>query len=76
VHEALLRFGPLLQETFNRIADEAPLRALAHEAERRQRALHLEREADAQLRVVLDLFAIARPGRRAADASAFVWRYP
>ena len=61
--------GHLMDEALNGLDHDAPLRESCDGADRIQSRLHLDRHTQAQLRIVLDLFSLAGPGRRTARAA-------
>jgi hypothetical protein len=68
--EAFFSLLEIAKVAINRLADDAPLWSAANSAESRQRTLHLRRDADAELRVILHSLADARAGRRSTDRSS------
>ena len=69
-----LRFRTSPRIAVDGVGDHAPLRPRFDQAERVQLRLHVGRQADAELRVVLDLLAVARPRGRTADATTLRFR--
>ena len=69
---APLRFRALAQIAVDGVGDNPPRRARRQQAQRLQRRFDVVGQADAELRVVFDLFADARAGRRTADAAESV----
>ena len=73
VNQVPIFLGHLMDEALNGLDDNTPLRKSCHGADRIQSRLHLDRHAQAQLRIVLDLFSLAGPGWRTAGATTMRW---
>src|SRR5207248_2825639 len=71
VDELAVGWREIVQETVDGLDDDAPLRESRHRAERIEPRLHFHRDADAQLRIVLDLLAFLGPSRRSTCATTF-----
>src|SRR5215217_7850938 len=61
-----------LEEAVDRLDDHAPLGQAGYRAERVEPRFELDGDADAELRIVLDLFALFGSGGRASRAAADV----
>ena len=63
----------VVKEAVDRFDDDAPLRETGDGAEGVEARLHFHRHANAELRIVFDLFAFACPGGRSTSATS--WTY-
>src|SRR5512140_1020099 len=69
-HEVALLLRQIVVEAVDGLDDHAPLCESGDHADRVQPCLELERHADAELRVILDLLAVLRPRGRTAYTPA------
>src|SRR5690242_2589386 len=70
VDELPIVVGKTIEETVDRLDDDAPLRETSHHAQCVESGLEFVRHTNAELRVILDLLSVARAGGRPAHTAS------